>query len=116
MIAAVIITAVTLSTIVAMGIGIVIPALTAFITKENLPAHVKVLILLLLSTIAGAVSSLAGNLPTSGSDWAHLALNVLLTFATAAASDVAVWEKSGALAAIHRKTKDFGIGPSTKAA
>jgi hypothetical protein len=103
---------VTLSTIVSMLIGAFIPALEAVITKENLPAHLRVLILLALTTISGALSSVLGSLPSSLNGWEHLALNVLLTFAIAAAADVAGWIPSGASKAIHKATDSWvGIGP-----
>lgn len=104
---------ITTSTIIAMVIGFGIPALTAVVTKEALPKPVKVLILLFLSTATGVLTSVIGSPPANASGWGHLVLNIFLTFAVAASSDVGVWEKSGADAAIHRKTdRLIGIGKS----
>lgn len=108
---------VTTSTIVAMLIGFVIPALAAFITKEALPNPWKALILLLLSTITGVLTSVLGTLPANANDWWHLALNILMAFAVAASSDTNIWERSGATAKIHDATDRFiGVGPSRQAA
>lgn len=102
----------TLSTIITMLVGLGLPALIALVTKEALPDHLKVLILLALSTASGVVSSLAGSVPSTLSGWGHIALNILMTFLAGAAADVAAWKPSGALHAIAARTADFGIGPS----
>jgi hypothetical protein len=108
---------VTASTIVAMLIGFVLPALAALVTKETLPKPAKVLILLFLSTATGVLTSVLGSLPTTGDGWWHLFLNILMAFAVAASSDQGVWEKSGATARIHNSTDRFlGIGPAVKKA
>jgi hypothetical protein len=96
-----------------MLLGLVFPALIALVTKESLPPHTKVLILLLLTTISGVLSSLLGSVPTTLAGWEHVALNILMTFLAAAAADVAGWKPSGATKAIIRHTSGFGIGPKT---
>lgn len=104
---------VTASTIVAMLIGFLLPALSAFITKEALPNPWKALLLLLLSTATGVLTSVLGALPTTSDGWWHLVLNVLMAFAVAASSDTNIWERSGATARIHAATDRFiGIGPA----
>lgn len=101
----------TLSTLLSLLVGLGIPALVAFITRESLPEKVKALILLFLSTASGLISALVTNPPTGWSTWEHILLNIVLTYVAAAASLVATWVPIGANKAIHAATdKHFGIG------
>jgi len=112
-VAAVLTVGVTISTIVSMAIGIGIPALAAVITKAGLSPKLKVLVLLFLSTVVGVVSAVIAELPTTANGWWHLLLTVLMTYATAAVSQVQGWIPSGATKAIHRATDPYiGIGPA----
>lgn len=111
-VAAILTVGVTITTIVSMVIGVGIPALSAFITRETLPPKFKALVVLFLSTVIGVVSSLINELPTTANGWWHLVLTVLMTYAVAAASEVQGWIPLGAVRWIHRKTdKAFGLGP-----
>lgn len=105
----------TISTIISMLIGVGIPLLVAFVTKETLPDRIKVLILLFLSTASGVVSSLVGAVPTTLSGWGHVALNILMTFLAAAAAEVAAWKPLGTTAAVARLSARFGLGRKTAA-
>lgn len=100
----------TPSTILTMLIGLGLPLLVALVTKDVAPAWVKVGLLALLSAISGAVTSLAGTLPTTLTGWQHLALNILMTFAMAVAADIGAWKPAGTTPAITRKTSHFGLG------
>lgn len=100
----------SLSTIITMLIGLLLPMLITLVTKERLPAHIKVLILLLLSTVSGVTSSLVGSVPVTLTGWGHVALNILMTFVAAAAAQIAAWEPSGALKAVEGRTAKYGIG------
>jgi hypothetical protein len=94
-----------------MLVGILIPALVAVVTRQTLPAWFKEAALLLLSTASGIVSAAVTNPPTNLSGWEHVALNILITFAMAEASDLAQ-SKAGTTATLHRLTdRRFGIGP-----
>jgi hypothetical protein len=111
---AVVTVGVNISTIVAMAIGVGIPALAAFITKEGISPKLKTLILLFLSTLVGVVSSVVAELPTTANGWWHLVLTVLMTYAIAATSEVQGWIPTGAIDRIHKSTDRYiGIGPST---
>lgn len=99
-------------------VGLVIPALVALVTKETLQAWAKSLILLLLSTASGILAGVAGNPPHSWTEWKTIIVAILVTFVSAAASQVAVWApKTGAFAhlraLIDRKTGTIGIGPAS---
>lgn len=97
--------------IVTMIVGVLIPPLVSFVTREALPTPIKEGILLLLSTAAGVISGLATSPPGTLSQWEHVVLNILVTFVTAEAAHYA-GHKSGTLAAIHRATDPHvGIGP-----
>jgi hypothetical protein len=102
------------STVVTMLIGLGIPALIAFVTKESLNAHAKVLLLLFLTTVSGALTAAVGNLPPDLNAWEHVAFNIFITFAAAGIADVSGWTPSGAKAAIHRASSSFGLGPPGK--
>ena len=101
----------TVSTFVSMLVGLGIPALVALITREALPAKVKALLLLLLSTATGILSGLVTNPPQSWSTWEHVLLNIVLTYVAAAASLIAGWIPTGANKAIERATDRIGFGP-----
>jgi hypothetical protein len=114
-IADVVVVGITVSTIVSMVIGVGIPALAAFITREGLPPRLKILVLLFLSTATGVVSAVITELPTTSAGWWHLVLTVLMTYATAAVSQVQAWVPSGATKAIHRSSDRFiGFGPESQ--
>lgn len=100
----------TTSTIVTMLIGLGIPLLVALVTKARLSAPWKVLISLLLTTASGVVASQVGASPPSLSGWAHIALQILMTYLSAAVSYLATWKPSGVAEKLNRSTKDFGFG------
>jgi hypothetical protein len=95
-----------------MLVGLVLPAVIALVTRESLPDHVKVLMLVFLSTVSGVVSSLLGAVPTTFNAWEHVLLNILMTFLSGAAADIAAWRPSGATKRISGATERFGLGPS----
>ncbi len=104
---------VTTSTIVTMIVGTLIPAAIAFVTRASLPAKVKTGLSLLLVALSGVVATVV-TWPTTSSGWWHLVLNVLMTFATAAAADPSLWGKpvtSSYVVTLHARTdRRFGIG------
>lgn len=104
---------VTTSTVVTMIVGTALPAVVAFVTRASLPARVKTGLTLLLTAASGVVASVV-SWPTSGAGWWHLVLNVLMTFATAAAADPSLWGRPvtpSYVVRIHRATdRRFGIG------
>lgn len=96
--------------VLAMIVGVVIPAAVALVTRESLPPWVKEALLLLLSTATGVVTAVVTSPPTTLSGWEHLALNVLVAFVAAEASDLAQ-RKTGTVTAIHAATdRHFGLG------
>ena len=98
------------STVVAMLIGIVVPAITSFITRASLPQPAKAALTLLMTSIAAVAVSVV-TWPTTGSAWLHLLLNVLMTFLAAAAADKKLWGELGLSKEIHQVTdRHFGIG------
>lgn len=101
----------SLSTIVTMFIGTMIPLIIALITKQRLNAKFKVLLTLFFTTISGVLTSLLGAYPTSLTGWEHVLLNVLMTYLAAAGADVAGWIPSGAKKVVETATPEFGIGP-----
>jgi len=101
----------TLSTLISMVIGLVLPLVTYAITRDKLNATAKALILLFLSTVTGVWTSLAGAVPTNLTSWEHVLLNLLMTYLMAAVSYIASQHTTVA-ARIKTATKGFGIGPS----
>ena len=101
----------TLSTLVSMLIGVVLPLAMLAITKNKLSPLVKGLILLFFSTVAGVWTSLAGAVPNTLTSWEHVLLNILMTYLTAAVSFVAA-ERTGVATKVTTATKGFGIGSS----
>lgn len=97
-------------------VGLVLPALVAFVTKETLPQWIKSLILLFLSTVAGVISGLAASPPASWHQWQAVLVAIFVTFVSAAASDHSLWTPSGALSAISSRTRGFGIGAQPREA
>jgi hypothetical protein len=104
---------VTTSTVITMVIGTVIPAVLAFVTRASLPAKIKIAATLFLTAASGVAASIV-TWPSTGSGWTQLVLNVLMTFATAAAADPSLWTKvqpANYIANIHNRTdRHFGIG------
>jgi hypothetical protein len=104
---------VTTSTVITMIVGTLIPAVIAVVTRASLPARAKTVLSLLLVSVSGVVASIV-SWPTAGAGWWHLVLNVLMTFATAAAADPSLWGRPVApsyVVGIHRRTdRYFGIG------
>jgi hypothetical protein len=104
---------ITTATVITMIVGTAIPAAIAFVTRASLPAKVKTVLTLLLTAVSGAVATIV-TWPSTGSAWTQLVLNILMTFATAAAADPSLWGKvTGAtyIARIHNKTdRHFGFG------
>jgi hypothetical protein len=101
---------VTLSTIISMMVGLVVPMAIVVLTKATMPAHVRVLVVLFLTTLSGVLSSLLGAVPTTLSAWEHVLLNMLMTYLSAAAADWASW-RTGTATRVARATARFGIGP-----
>jgi hypothetical protein len=97
--------------LIACLVGVAIPAVVAFITKEALPEAVKALILLFLSTATGILSALASTPPAGWAQWQHVLISIVVTFVAAAASQYAAWKPTGAHAVIAKASAGFGIGP-----
>ena len=76
----------TTSTIVTMLVGLLIPLFVALITKAKLSEPWKALIILFFSTVSGVIASQVGPTPTSLSGWGHVALSILMTYVSAAAT------------------------------
>lgn len=101
----------TVSTIISMLIGVVIPLLITVITKDALGQPWKQLILLLLTTTTGVLTSITGSLPSTLSGWEHALLNIVMTYISAAVAYLANWKESNTRQAIQRATANIGIGP-----
>jgi VIT1/CCC1 family predicted Fe2+/Mn2+ transporter len=101
---------VNVSTLIAMAVGVFIPLITTFVTKEKLPAHIKVLVTLFFSMATALLTSLESTPPKSFSAWEHVLLNFAMTFLSAAAADVIAWIPAGTKKAIEDRTKSFGLG------
>lgn len=100
-----------LSTLISLLVGTGLPLLTAVITKETLNPKLKALVLILLASITGVLTSILGSLPTSLSGWEHVLLNILAAFIAAAAADFKAWDPFGTVVSIHKATSKFGLGP-----
>lgn len=98
-----------LSTLIALLVGTVLPLVTATITKDTLNPKLKALVLILLASITGVLTSVLGALPTSLSGWEHVLLNILAAFIAAAAADFKAWDPFGTTAAVHKATSRFGL-------
>lgn len=99
------------SLIIAALVGVIIPALVAFVTKEGLPTWIKQIILALLSAVVGVLSSIAGSPPTGWTQWQQILVAILVTFVAAVQSQFGVAEVH---AALGRVSKRIGIGPPQK--
>lgn len=88
-------------------VGLVIPALVALVTKENLPQWAKTLILTLLSVVAGTLAGLVSTPPSTWAQWKLVLVSIAVAFVGAATSGH-LWQP--ALASIARATRAFGIG------
>jgi hypothetical protein len=95
-----------------MCVGLGIPLLVALLTREHLGGPWKALIALLLTTVSGVVASQIGAAPPTLAGWGHIALEVLMTYLSAAVSYLATWKPTGVTAAIESRTANFGIGPT----
>lgn len=111
-------TVVVLATLVAGGAGVLwsilvgtlLPALTAFVTRENATPKVKALLTALISGVTGAVSGFLITPPSGWSQWEQVIGTIAVTWAMAAVSYFFGWKPTGAAAAIARATASFGVG------
>lgn len=94
-----------------MIIAVVLPALVALVTKQVASSNVKAVLLLLLSAVAGTVTSWQN---TNGTfDLKDAVVATLLTFVIAVGSHFGLLkplEITGSGGAIQRRTAGFGVG------
>jgi hypothetical protein len=98
------------ATTVAGLIAIIIPALTALVTKWNVDSRIRTTVAILLSAVAGAVGTLVAG--DGNFDWQTFGLSTLIAFVTEIALYVGVYKPQGIAAAIAGATPGFGIGTS----
>jgi hypothetical protein len=95
--------------IIAAVVGVFLPAVVAFVTKERLNNLAKQVILLFLSAVAGVLTSIAGSPPSGWHAWEQVLVAILVAFVAAVQSQFGVAEVHAALA---RKTAEIGFGPN----
>jgi hypothetical protein len=93
---------------VASLIAIIIPAITALVTKWNVSTVLRTVVALLLSAIAGAVGTLIA--ADGGFNWQAFALSTLYAFVVQVALYMGVYKPQGIAAAIAGATPNFGLG------
>lgn len=83
--------------LISLAVGVVLPLLTAAVTKASWPEWYKQTLLALLSALTGAVIDIERG--TGGAS--VIAANTLTTFATAVAVSAGTWRPTGAIAALE---------------
>src|SRR4249920_3664961 len=93
---------------VASFLAIIIPALTALVTKWNVSTQVRTIVAFVLSAAAGAVGTLVQ--PDGGFNWQTFGLTTLYAFIVQVALYVGVYKPQHIAAAIAKATPNFGLG------
>jgi hypothetical protein len=93
--------------IISAVVGVFLPALVALVTKEHLPTLPKQVVLILLASVTGVASGLAGSPPSGLNQWEHVGISILIAFVAAVQSQFGASEVH---AVVGRKSASFGIG------
>ena len=100
----------TETVVIAAVAGLIIPGLTALVTREHASARVKALAAGLLGAVGGILTSAAISPPTTAHEWGQLGIGVLVCWIAAFTSYFAAWKPTGASDAIAHGTSRFGVG------
>lgn len=107
-------TTITLDAItVAFIVGVIIPPITAFLTKQAAHPGLKGFVTMLLSGVAGTVAVLTTN-AGHAITVRELVLAIGSAWGLAVMSYLGLWRPTGAAPAIARATPQFGIGGPAK--
>jgi hypothetical protein len=88
----------------------VVPALTAVLTQLTAPAWLKAIANLLLSAVAGVLSSALSGGILDVAHWEQILLAIAVAWVTSVASYYGLYRPTGASDRIARATARFGIG------
>jgi hypothetical protein len=98
------------ATIITMVTGVLIPILVAVLTRVHASPALKAVLNAGLSALSGVLSTLVIDDHTN---WRHVVVKVLLTWALSIATYYGLWKPTTTTATVADATKGFGIGPST---
>lgn len=105
-------TTITLSAVtVAFVVGVIVPFITALLTKVSAHPGLKGFVTLVLSGITGTVAVLTTN-QGHAITVKELVLAIGSAWFMAVGSYLGLWKPTGAAPALHQATGNFGIGPS----
>ena len=93
-------------------LGVIIPALTALLTKSGAPAWVKVVVNLFLAAVVGGISGALNGGTLTVAHWQAIAISIALTWIMSVASYFGLYQKTGAAQKISAKTAAIGFGPA----
>ena len=102
------------SLLLSFGVGVLIPLVAAFVTREALPDKPKAFILTGLSVVSGLIAGIVPNPPVGWHAWEQVLAAIGVTCVSAWSSLVATWVPAKVTASIHKSTDPhFGIGPKS---
>lgn len=89
-------------------LGLLIPLLTALLTKKFAAQGTKAVITLVASALLGSIAYLAT--VDGGYDWAGFVNAFINAFLPAIAGYYGLWKPTGVAGTVAQKTQNFGIG------
>jgi len=101
---------VTLSLALAVVVGVIIPGLTAVVTREHASDRLKGLMTGLLSGLSGGLLCAFTSPPVNVREWVLVLEVIGLTWVSAVVSYLLAWKPSGASKAVAAATSGFGVG------
>lgn len=96
---------------VAFVIGVLLPFVTAFLTKLSASSRLKAIVNLVLVGITGVVAVLTTNAGRTLTVKEFI-LAIGTAFVAAIASHYGLWKPTGATPAVQAATPNFGLGPA----
>jgi hypothetical protein len=94
----------TLTMLWTLGIGSLLPLVTAVVTAELTSSKVKTLVTALLAGITGALSGFLVSPPHGTGQWEQVGLAILVAWIAAGATYVGGWKPGGIAPAVASRT------------
>ena len=96
--------------LITLLLGVVVPGLTALITKDTASVRLKALLSALLAAVAGGLTGYITTPPANVHQWETVLLGIGFAWITAGVAYLTGWKPTGAAAYIDRKTHKVGFG------
>lgn len=97
------------SSLISVVIGIVIPGLTALITKEHASDRLKAFLTALLAAVTGGLNGALTALPHGWTQWEAILWQIFVAWVAAGVAYLTGWKPTGASNTVTKKTATFGL-------